>query len=101
MRDIPKRPPPRGRLLSLSAATSFSSEIQLFFFLTVLTFLTVSPSNGQFGQSGHIFFCLALSALSALSPSKVQIVQIVQCIFFERCVRKLSVSGSCIFLVIS
>ena len=31
MRDIPKRPPPRGRLLSLSAATSFSSEIQLFF----------------------------------------------------------------------
>jgi len=27
-------------------------------------------------------------------------VQIVQCIFFERCVQKLSVSGSCIFLVI-
>ena len=46
------------------------------------------------------FFCLALSALFALSRSKVQIVQIVQCIFFERCVQKLSVSGSCIFLVI-
>ena len=30
----------------------------------------------------------------------MQIVQIVQCIFFERCVQKLSVSGSCIFLVI-
>ena len=47
-----------------------------------------------------IFFCLALSALFALSRSKVQIVQIVQCIFFERCVQKLSVSCSCIFLVI-
>ena len=44
-----------------------------------------------------LFFCFALSALSR---PKVQIVQIVQCIFFERCVQKLSVSCSYIFLVI-
>ena len=68
-----------------------------YFFLTVLTFLTVSPSNGQSGQSGHVIF---LSCTFCTFPLQSAIVQIVQCIFFERCVQKLSVSCSYIFLVI-
>ena len=69
----------------------------IIFFLTVLTFLTVSPSNGQSGQSGHVIF---LSCTFCTFPLQSAIVQIVQCIFFERCVQKLSVSCSYIFLVI-